>query len=183
MKASPNETKSAKTPRRRPLFGVAAALFAAGLWACGPGGEKPAGDHDHDHGDHAHDHDHEGEEAHDHEHEGEEAHDHGGDPHALGSASADGLDVSATQLGDLKVGGENVFKLSVAGGEVAAVRLWAGDEPATHSVKALAELDDEEMGIHAHVEIPAELADADKLWAEIELADGKAVRVSFDLKR
>lgn len=154
------------------------ALSLAFAGACG--GEKKEA--------HGHDHDHENGEEHSHaEGEGHEdedgGHVHGEVRNELGEQSADGWTVTAAQMDEVKAGGETVFYLGIKGAAAFTVgRMWVGDEAATNSVKAMIEVE-EEVGPHAHVEVPDPFNDTDKFYVELDNASGTPTKLAFEIKR
>ena len=118
-------------------------------------------------------------ENHAHDEAGGHGHDHGTVEHALGTQSAGALQIVASQMDNLVAGGETVIRLLVVSGEANAIRMWIGDEGATRTAKTLAEK--EAPDFHGHVEVPNPVTPADKLWLEVEAADGSKPIISFDL--
>jgi hypothetical protein len=101
----------------------------------------------------------------------------------LGTQTAGGLQLKATQDEPIKAGGEGAFDLLITGGpKPKAVRFWVGVENGEGSAKAKA---DEETADnwHTHVEVPNPLPPGSKFWAEVEPQTGQKFKVSFDLKQ
>ena len=109
----------------------------------------------------------------------------GGDhPNAvvLGTQTAGGLQLKATQDEPIKAGGEGAFHLLITGGaKPKAVRFWVGVEGGEGSAKAKAEEEGADNW-HTHVEVPNPLPPGSKFWAEVEPQSGQKFKVSFDLK-
>jgi hypothetical protein len=115
----------------------------------------------------------------DHDHDHEE-----GDLTPIGNATIGGVEVKASQEGELKPGGEAGFEVSLPGGTAKpkAVRFWVGTEDAEGSAKAKAEPEDENAW-HGHVDVPDPLPAGSKLWVEIEPETGAKATGSFDLRQ
>lgn len=85
--------------------------------------------------------------------------------------------------GVIKPGGETSIDVWVNGGKgdgVSSVRLWIGTENARGSIKAKAEIENDQW--HTHTEVPNPMPEGAKLWVEIETDKGAKVVVGYDLK-
>jgi len=104
---------------------------------------------------------------------------------SLGTTTAGGLTLAASQDNPIKAGGEGAFDLKVtgypAGGKPKAVRFWVGVESGEGSTPARA-TEETPDNWHTHVEVPAPLPAGAKFWAEVEPASGEKFKVSFALK-
>lgn len=109
---------------------------------------------------------------------------HEGMPHDLGTVQVGAYSVSVTQIGDITPGSESVFELVVTGeaAKPKAVRAWIGTESAEGSTKGKAEAESGEGEFHAHVDVPATLAEGSKLWIEVETDTGRE-KSAIDVKR
>lgn len=156
------------------LFTLAALLSgcdkkpAPGTTASG-GKTAPHDDHEHVEGD-------------DHDDAATDEHDDHGPAKPLGEKSVDGLTVRASRDGDIVAGDEAAVDVWVTGAAtpIAAVRFWIGARDGRGSVKAKAEL--EEDNWHTHIEVPKPLPAGSELWVEIEAEGGKKSLVAFALQ-
>ncbi|MDZ4753856.1 MAG: hypothetical protein SGJ11_05100 [Phycisphaerae bacterium] len=128
-------------------------------------------DHDHDHDD-------------DHDHGAAAEHGHGATV-ALGEQIVDGFVVKASRDGEIKAGGDAPIDvwISLPAGStsiLATVRFWIGTEDAKGSLKAKAEIENDNW--HTHVEVPDPLPAGSKLWVEFETGTAEKRFLGFDLK-
>ncbi len=128
-----------------------------------------------------------------HDHAG---HDHGKTDHAPAAESADdhgpttqlgeqvsgAFTVKASRDGALTAGGEAPIDVWVtsATDKVHAVRFWIGTEDGKGSMKAKAELEQDNW--HAHAEVPNPIPAQSKLWIEVENEKHVKIVIGFDLK-
>ncbi len=145
------------------LFCAGALAFAAG---CGAGGGNADGNNDGDGNGTPSDGD--GDDD-GHGHEGEENH--------LGDATIGAFTVHVTQIGDFEHDGDNIFELTVTGGDVKAIRGWVGDEAGEGTAVNTAIKGDDDWDLHVE---GAEVAEGSKLWIEVEPVEGDKVTGSFD---
>jgi hypothetical protein len=99
----------------------------------------------------------------------------------LGERSVGSYTVKASRDGGIKPGSVAVIDVWVTGTDVqvAAVRFWIGTQDAKGSVKAKAELEQDNW--HTHAEIPNPMPEGSQLWVEIESDSGETTVVGFDL--
>ena len=104
---------------------------------------------------------------------------------SIGSTTAGGMTLAATQDEPIKPGGDGAFDLKItgypAGGKPKAVRFWVGVESGEGSAKAKA-AEEGPDNWHTHVEVPNPMPAGGKFWAEVEPATGEKFTVSYDLK-
>lgn len=99
----------------------------------------------------------------------------------LGAQKAGEFELKAVVGAGLAAAGEAHVEVKVVGAtKPTALRAWIGGEDSAKSV--VAKLEDEGDHYHGHVEVPAKLDPAAKLFVEAESAAGKAV-ASFDLTK
>lgn len=117
------------------------------------------------------------------DHKEGDGHDHGHGPATqLGEQKAGDFNVKASRDGAITPGKDAPIDVWVTGGtaKVAAVRFWIGTQDAKGSVKAKAEIENNNW--HTHAEIPNPLPEGSMLWVEIEDDKGVKSVVGFDLK-
>lgn len=79
--------------------------------------------------------------------------------------------VAVDRLGEIADGHINLY---VEGGEVAAVRVWIGDEAATNAFIGKAEWEDTHHC--AHLEVAETLPEGAQLWVELETPEGAVLK-------
>jgi hypothetical protein len=72
------------------------------------------------------------------------------------------------------------INLYITGGEVAAVRIWVGDEDPAGSLVVKSEIENDYH--HGHLEMPNPIPPGARLWAEIETPTGESVKGSTPLQ-
>lgn len=113
---------------------------------------------------------------------GGDAHVHEGTKHDLGKIQADGNELAVTMIGDVKPNAEVVVEVSCDKAlDVAAVRMWIGDEKATGALKCKAALNKDGKGAHAHVETGETIPEGAQLWISVENKTGGTATVPVAL--
>jgi hypothetical protein len=135
--------------------------------------------HDHDHaapaggaaGDaHGHGHDH------DHHHQGQTR-------ETLGLETAGTYEIVPVQMGKVTPGGSVAFDVEVLGQpQPAAVRFWIAP-PGTEPPAKVSPESEKDNVYHVDLPVPATATAQDRLWVEVQPAEGTPVVASFELKR
>ncbi len=113
---------------------------------------------------------------------GGDAHVHEGTHHDLGTIQADGHALAVTMIGDVKPNAEVVVEVSCENVlDVAAVRMWIGDEEATGALKCKAAINKDGKGAHGHVETAETIPEGAQLWIAVENKTGGTAKVPVAL--